>query len=209
MARLANRILIVDDDPLMASLLTHVLAAAGYDVRQAANAEDALNMIAVQEPHIALLDIQMPGMSGIELAGRLNTETSVPFMFLSASKDNDIVRRAVEHGAVGYLVKPIDADNLIPAVEAGLARAQEIRHLRRTEANLTAALAAGRETNIAVGVLMARFRTDRNCAFEVMRDYARANRRKLNEVADELIRAEETLNRFQALFAKRNNNAGT
>ena len=69
--------------------------------------------------------------------------------------------------------------------------------------NLNAALAAGRETSLAVGLLMARYQTDRNTAFEVLRDQARASRRKINEVAEQLVAAEELLNSLHGAFAGR------
>jgi AmiR/NasT family two-component response regulator len=78
-----------------------------------------------------------------------------------------------------------------------------LQALRRTEVNLNAALAAGRETSLAVGVLMARYQTDRNIAFEVLRDHARANRRKINEVAEQIVAAEELLGSLHGAFAAR------
>lgn len=198
-----RRILIVDDDPLLRQFLTEVIANAGYDPVTAASGEEALVMVHKGEPDLALLDITMPGMSGLELAGRLKEATTVPFMFLSAIDDSESARQAAAHGAVGYLVKPIDASRLMVAFEAGLARADDIRQLRRTETNLNAALAAGRETSLAVGLLMGKFQTDRNTAFEVLRDHARSSRRKINEVADQLLAAEEMLNGLHAAFAAR------
>jgi response regulator NasT len=127
--------------------------------------------------------------------------TSVPFMFLSALGDAETGKEAATYGAVGFLVKPVDALSLMPAFEAALARADEIRELRRAEVNLNAALAAGRETSLAVGLLMGRFQTDRDTAFEVLRDHARSSRRKINEVAEQLLAAEEVLNSLHAAFA--------
>jgi CheY-like chemotaxis protein len=198
-------ILIVDDDPNLLTFLTEVIGHAGYDTLTAASGEEALKVVAAREPDLAmaLLDITMPGMSGLDLGARLKQETSVPFMFLSAVDDSESARQAAANGAVGYLVKPVDAAHLMPAFEAGLARADDIRQLRRTEVNLNAALAAGRETSLAVGLLMGKFQTDRNTAFEVLRDHARSNRRKINEVADQLLAAEETLNGLHAGFANR------
>lgn len=200
-----RRILIVDDDPHLREFLTEVIGHAGYDTVTAASGEQALKVIESGEPDMALLDITMPGMSGLELAAALKASTSVPFMFLSAIGDSESARQAAAHGAVGYLVKPVDAARLMPAFEAGRARANDIRQLRRTETNLNAALAAGRETSLAVGLLMGRFQTDRNTAFEVLRDHARSSRRKINEVADQLLAAEETLNALHAGFAARFN----
>ncbi len=198
-----RRILIVDDDPLLLQFLTEVIGHAGYETVSATSGEQALQLIAEREPDMALLDITMPGMTGLELARHLKNHTTVPFMFLSAIGDSESSRQAAANGAVGYLVKPVDAERLMPAFEAGLARADDIRQLRRTEHNLNAALAAGRETSLAVGLLMCKFQTDRNTAFEVLRDHARSSRRKINEVADQLLAAEETLNSLHAGFASR------
>ncbi|NHZ42361.1 ANTAR domain-containing response regulator [Massilia aquatica] len=198
-----RRILIVDDDPLLLQFLNEVIGHAGYDTVTASSGEEALQQIAAGEPDMALLDITMPGMSGLELAHHLKTHTTVPFMFLSAIGDSESTRQAAAYGALGYLVKPVDAERLMPAFEAGLARADDIRELRRTELNLNAALAAGRETSLAVGLLMGKFQTDRNTAFEVLRDHARSSRRKINEVADQLLAAEETLNSLHSGFANR------
>ena len=196
-------ILIVDDDQLLLDYLSEVLRHAGYETVQASSAEQALQAIAVREPDLALLDIHMPGMNGLELAKQLHVTTSVPFMFLSGRGDADAGKQAASYGAVGFVVKPVDEKHLMPAFTAGLARADEIRQLRRTELNLNAALAAGRETSLAVGLLMCKFQTDRNTAFEVLRDHARSNRRKVNEVADQLLQAEETLNSLHTAFNNR------
>jgi response regulator NasT len=198
-------ILLVDDDPLLLEYLSAVLRHAGHDTLETTSAAEALQRVAECEADIALalLDISMPGMSGLDLARRLRDHTSVAFMFLSSVDDAETARQAASHGAVGFVVKPVDATRLLPAFESALARADEIRQLRRTEANLNAALAAGRETSLAVGLLMARFQTDRNTAFEVLRDHARSNRRKINEVAEQLVAAEELINSLHGAFASR------
>jgi response regulator NasT len=204
-AFLRRLILLVDDDPLLLDFIANVLQHAGYDTIVAGSAPEAVQRVQERGDEIALglLDITMPGMSGLELAQRLKEHTEVPFMFLSSVDDAETARQAASHGAVGFVVKPVDAARLLPAFEAGLARADEIRQLRRTEANLNAALAAGRETSLAVGVLMARYQTDRNTAFEVLRDHARASRRKVNEVAEQIVAAEELLNGLHGAFAAR------
>ena len=200
----SNHILIVDDDRLTTTLISAVLSSAGHEVMQASSGLDALMLVGQHEFALALLDINMPGMSGLELGRQLKAESTVPFMFLSANKDEATVKQGVDYGAIGFLVKPIDAESLIPAVTAALARAADIRALRRSEANLTSALAAGRENSIAVGLLMARYHVNRDQAFSVLREFSRSNRRKLNEVATDLLEAEEMDIAFRHLFAKRN-----
>ncbi len=195
-------ILLVDDDILILGLLSKFLQLAGYDARMASSGQMALDMIleSGREPDLALLDINMPGMSGLELAKRLKEETTVPVMFLSASEDDEIVRQAAQAGAVGYLVKPIDTARIAPTIKAALARADEIRQLRHSETKLTMALQAGRETGMAVGVLMARLHTDRDTAFRLLRDHARSQQRKINDVAGQLLAAEEVFGALTARF---------
>lgn len=195
-------ILLVDDDILILGLLSKFLQLAGYDARMASSGQMALDMIleSGREPDLALLDVNMPGMNGLELAKRLQSDTTVPVMFLSASDDDDIVRQAAQYGAVGYLVKPIDTARIAPTIKAALARADEIRQLRQSESKLTIALQAGRETGMAVGVLMARLHTDRDTAFRLLRDHARSQQRKINDVAGQLLAAEEVFGALTTRF---------
>lgn len=197
-------ILLVDDDILMLGLVSKYLQAAGYDVRIATSAPMALGMLADggREPDLAIFDINMPGMSGLELAQHVRANTTIPFMFLSASGTEQAVRQATDEGAVGYLVKPLDMAQLTPALLAGLARGDEIRGLRDSETRLTQALRNGRETGMAVGVLMERYKFDRETAFRVLRDHARTQRRKVNDVAAELLAAAESLNGLAARMAE-------
>lgn len=197
-------VLIVDDDALLREYLTEVLQHAGYDTLAAGSSAQALRAVEERGLDVALvlLDIEMPGMSGLELAHLLREGTTVPFMFLSASDDAETARAAADAGAVGYVVKPVDAARLLPAFEAALARGDDIRRLRRSEESLNQALASSRETSIAVGVLMARFHIDRQLAFETLRDHARSQRRKVSEVAEQILAAEETLNTLHAPIAE-------
>jgi len=190
------KILIVDGDQLTLTLLSGILEGNGFDVIQAKDGEDALNIMVLEELDMALLDINLPGMSGLELAKRLRSDNALPFMFLSGVCDESVVKRAVEYGAAGYLVKPVDVQNLIPTLEACLARAAELKMLRERESKLTTALAAGRETSIAVGILMERFHLGRQQAFAKMRSHARSNRVTINDVACMILNAAESLNQL-------------
>jgi DNA-binding response OmpR family regulator len=198
-----RKILIVDDDLALLEFLGQVLSYAGYETVAVASAEQALELCAKSVHDLALLDIALPGMSGLELAAHLREHSTMPFMFLSAADDIESAKQAAAYGAVGYIVKPVDAQRLITAFEAGLARADEISQLRQSEHNLNTALNAARETGLAIGLLMGKFHSDRHTAFEVLREHARSNRRKINEVAEQLLAAEEVLNSLHAGFAQR------
>lgn len=192
-----KRLLVADDDRLVLYSLANGLRNAGYEILEASNAEEAKQLCQENKPDLALLDIRLPGKSGIELAECLKTETEVPFLFLSAYSDNETVRQAVAIGALGYLVKPLDIAQIIPTIEAALARATEIRKLRESSDNLSAALKNSRETSIAVGLVMERYALKAEAAFEVLRSYARNERRKIADVAANILEGGETLEKLR------------
>lgn len=192
-----TRVLVVDDDRLVLATLAKGLRQWGYEVAEASSGETALKLALETSPDLVLLDVNMPRMSGLEVAKSLRAQTTIPFIFLTAYGDADIVKQATEHGAMGYLVKPVDISQIVPAIEAALARGKELGQLRETETQLSTALANSRETSIAVGILMEREHLDRHSAFDVLRDYSRAQRRKIKDVAEELIRAIEFANQLQ------------
>lgn len=189
-------LLLVEDDRLVLATLAQGLRHEGYRVLEAANGTEGLRLAVEQQPELALLDMRLPGMSGLEVARRLREETQVPFLFLSAYADEDLVQQASEHGALGYLVKPLDTPQIIAPIETALARAREIRALRASESQLTVALAGARDISTAVGVIMERNRCTQDAAFERLRGSARAQRRKVTDLAVEVIQSLESLNRF-------------
>jgi response regulator NasT len=192
--RASRKILLVDDDRLVLATLSKGLEQAGYAVQGCASAEEARRIIAIERPDIAVLDLRMPGESGLELARQLIEHPRVPFLFLTAYGEEGMVREAVEQGALGYLVKPVDIPQLVPALEAALARSIEIGKLRITGDQLQTALNENREVSMAVGLIMERHRLSRQQAFEALRTSARTKRRKIGEVAEELLAAAEVLN---------------
>jgi len=189
------KILLVDDDRLVLSTLARGLAGAGYCVSTAESADDAEAILAGGErPDLAILDVSMPGRSGLDLAERLHSFDHIPFMLLTAYSDHEIVDRAAACGALGYLVKPVDTPQLAPAIKAALARAGEIHSLKATGRQLQGALDSEREISIAIGITMVQYRLDRKAAFELLRKTARGQSRKLAELAADVIKASETLN---------------
>lgn len=181
------RILLADDDRLILMTLAEGLAEAGFGVLTASNGEQALALCRTERPDLALLDIRMPGLDGIALAQRLRAEVRIPFLMLTAYADAHLVRDAVEAGALGYLVKPIDVAHIIPQLQAALTRAAEISRFRDAEESLGAALVTNRQIATAVGILMERHRITAEAAFEGLRRFARYHRRKVCEVANEVM----------------------
>ncbi len=118
----AGRILVVDDDRLVLATVTHGLAQAGYDVIDADNGDDAILLAREHRPVLALLDIRMDGMTGFDVAAILRDTYRIPFMFLSAFADEQTQQQVDALGALDYLVKPLDVEQIVPRVAAVLAR---------------------------------------------------------------------------------------
>lgn len=189
----AVRLLLVDDDRLILTTLSSGLRAMGYEVEVAASAEAALVACAGSHFDLALLDIAMPGVSGIELARQMRCSEGPPVVFLSAYSDLGLVETAVGEGALGYLVKPLDITQVVPTLEAALARSREVQALLMNKDHLSVALESSRVISIAVGIFMERHRVDRQQAFENLRRHARNQRRRLEDVAEDIVTAAERL----------------
>lgn len=187
-------ILIVDDDRVILNILAEGLRELGYDVSTAVSGADALRAAKEKEHDLAVLDMRMPEMSGLDVARELKAADLAPFVFLSAFGDESDVRDAAEAGALGYLVKPVDIPQLVPFIEAAMARGREIDLLRSTTEQLEQALRVEQKTRTAVGIIMERKGLDRREAFDLLRARARTQRRKIGDVADELILAVEGMN---------------
>jgi response regulator NasT len=196
--RPGGHLLIVDDDRLVLETLAKGLRDAGYQVSEAGDCASALEAVAKEKPDLALLDVRLPDNTGVDLAKRLAADHGVPFMFLSAYDDAETIERAAQAGALGYLVKPLYAPQLVPPIEAALARAAQIRALKTTGDQLSHALESGRETSVAVGILMERLGIDRQKAFETLRAHARSQRRRVHDVSSDIVNALETLNKVQS-----------
>lgn len=194
MAQETITILIAEDDRASRHLLATCLKRGGYQVLEAVSGTEAVELALQNQPDLAILDIMLPGLNGTEVAATIRRETDVPFMFLSALDESQVVQKAIDEGALGYLVKPLNVPQLIPTVQAALARAQDLFRLRTAERNLSTALSIGRETSIAVGILMERHRLSQAGAFELLRVEARSQRRRVSDLAEMIVGATETLN---------------
>lgn len=189
----AEKILIADDDRVILLTLAEGLTDAGYQVIVARDGLQALALCKSEQPDLALLDIRMPGIDGIALAQSVCKETAVPFLFLSAYDDEDLVKRALEAGALGYLIKPLGLPAIVLAIRVALARAQEISSLKERKGELEGALASNRIIGTAIGMLMRESMLSQQEAFERLRRHARDRRLRLEELARAIVEDNELL----------------
>ena len=116
------RVLVVDDDPQMLRYVRGALSKAGYAPVVTGDPQEVLRLIDEEEPHLVLLDLLLPGTDGIALMQRILARTDVPVIFLSEYRQDDVIARAFELGAVDYVVKPFSPTELVARVSAALRR---------------------------------------------------------------------------------------
>jgi len=116
----ANRLIsVVDDDRSICRMLARIIKLAGFDVEAFTSAEAYLDSGRVAESDCLILDVDLPGMSGIELQQRLNGFSKpIPIIFVSGKMDAEIRERVLEAGAVGIFNKPFNIHSLITAIHA-------------------------------------------------------------------------------------------
>lgn len=116
------KVLIVEDDPMIADSLKDILGMLDHQVVGIAeDADTAIELCNTHEPQIALLDIQIGGdIDGVDLAELINDQFDIPFIFTTAFADNNTVARAKERGPFGYLVKPYGVKDINAAIEVAM-----------------------------------------------------------------------------------------
>ena len=180
-------ILLVEDDRLVLHTIARGLRAAGFRVIEAESGEAAMQQSLNSRPDLAVLDMRLADMSGIEFAQWLKSTLGVPFLFFSAYDDLQIVEEAAKLGALGYLVKPLDVPQMLPTIRTALQRAQEIQRLQQAEIDLSTALKTSRSISMAIGLLMQRFEIGADASFEALRAYCRSNRMRMIDVAVQIV----------------------
>lgn len=188
------RILLVDDDRTILKTYSIGLKHSGVEVFEAQTTEEAKAYAIQQVMDLAILDVILGQASGLEFASWLKDNTNIPFIFLSVCNDDEIVTKAVEYGALAYLVKPVAFNNLLPMIRASVKIGQEFNKLKNSETQLSTALAGSRNTSIAIGLIMERYSIDQKQAFDKIRNYARNKQTKLEDIASEIVQYSDAIN---------------
>ena len=182
------RILVAEDETIIRLDLRGLLERAGFEVvAEARDGVEAVELARSEEPDLAIMDVKMPRLDGIEAARRILAERPVPIVMLTAYGQQELVSRAVEAGVFGYLVKPFRENDLLPAIHTARARHEELTALREEADSLTEALAARKVIERAKGLLMERDGLSEQDAFARLRRASQASGRPLKVVAEAVV----------------------
>ena len=182
------RILIAEDETIIRLDLRDLLEHAGFEVcAEAKDGEEAVELARSEQPDLAILDVKMPKLDGIEAARRILDERPIPIVMLTAYGQEELVSRAVEAGVFGYLVKPFREQDLLPAIAAARGRHEELATLREEAESLAEALAARKVIERAKGLLMAKEGLTEQDAFARLRKASQASGRPLKTIAEAVV----------------------
>ena len=182
------RILVAEDETIIRLDLKDMLERAGHEVcGEARDGEEAVELARSARPDVAIMDVKMPKLDGIEAARRILDERPIPIVMLTAYGQDELVSRALEAGVFGYLVKPFREQDLLPAISTARARHEELVALRREADSLGEALAARKSIERAKGLLMAKEGLSEQDAFGRLRKASQVSGRPLKVVAEALI----------------------
>ena len=182
------RILVAEDETIIRLDLKDTLERAGFHVcAEARDGAEAVELARAERPDLAVLDVKMPRLDGIEAARRILADRPIPILMLTAYGQDELVARAVEAGVFGYLVKPFRETDLLPAIETARARHAELEALREEAESLTEALASRKVVERAKGLLMEREGLSEQDAFARLRRASQVSGRPMKVVAEALI----------------------
>ena len=188
------KIAVADDELDMRDYFQQILPVLGHTVVGVAKeGRELVELCAKTHPDLVITDIKMPDMDGIDAAVRIYRSAPVPVILVSAYHDPELVNRAEADHILAYLVKPIKQADLEPAIGIAMRRFEQFQALRREAADLKQALEDRKTIEKAKGILMKKANLDEHDAFRRLQKLASDKNRKLIEIAQIILTAEEAL----------------
>ena len=185
-----TKVLIAEDEAIIRLDLKEMLEEEGLQVvGEAADGEAAVRLAGEKHPDLVIMDIKMPGMDGLTAAEKLAERGEAAVLILTAFSQKDLVQRAAEAGAMGYLVKPFQKSDLMPAIEVALARHAQVRALQGESADLAEQLETRKVVDRAKGRLIDSEGLTEAQAFRRIQKQAMDERRSMREVAAAILDA--------------------
>jgi response regulator NasT len=185
------RIVIADDESLhLMSLREHLEQLGHRVVGEAGDGQLAVQLARDLHPDLAILDIKMPELDGIDAARLLMREMPLPIILLSAYSEGSLAERAADAHVASYLMKPVSADDLRPALALAISRFEEFSSLNEEVRELREALETRKMIERAKGILMRRLNLSEEEAFRRMQKRSQNENKKMLEIANAIITAD-------------------
>lgn len=182
------RLMVVEDESILRMDIKEMLIEAGYEVVAEANSGDkAIELAALHKPDLIVMDIKMPKMNGIKASRIIYQAFQIPSLLLTAYSERDLVEEAKNAHILGYLVKPVSENALIPAVEIALAQAKRLEALAMDIKKMEEKIQDQKVIQRAKGILMEVYEVSEEQAFKMLRSYSMNHGKTMKAVADSIL----------------------
>ena len=182
------RVVIAEDEAIIRLDLRETLEEEGYDViGETGRGDQAIELVRTLKPDLAILDVKMPGMDGIEAARAISAERICGVLMLTAFSQREFIEQARDAGALAYLLKPFQKSDLIPAIEVAMGRFRELQNLSGEVDALGEQLESRKIIDRAKGILMDDCGMREQDAFTFLQRTAMSERSRMREVAERVI----------------------
>lgn len=186
------RVMVVEDEAVVAVGVRAMIQDAGHEVVGVAHSgEEAVSMASEVQPDVAIVDVKLPGMNGIETTRVLNEMGSTAVVILTAYANPEFIEGAAAAGAHTYLLKPITKEALCANLEVAVARSSEYAELQKEANDVRSALEVRKLSERAKHVLMERLSLSEEEAFSHLRQKCRNQNKTMRQVAEEILAAED------------------
>lgn len=179
------RIVVAEDEAIIRLDLVETLAEEGYVVvADTGRGDTAVDLVREHQPDVAIFDIKMPGLDGLEAARIVAEERLCPVVMLTAFSQRQVIEQARDAGALAYLVKPFQKTDLVPAIELAIGRFAEMKAIANERDHFGHQLELRKLLDRAKGILIDEHKMSEQDAFNFIQKTAMARRLKMQQVAE-------------------------
>ena len=188
-----TRIVIAEDEAIIRLDLRETLEEEGYIVvADTGRGDEAIDLVRQHRPDVAIFDIKMPGLDGLDAARVVSAEKLCPVVMLTAFSQREVIEQARDAGALAYLVKPFQKTDLVPAIELAIGRFREMMTLSGERDALGEQLELRKLLDRAKGLLIDKYSMTEQSAFDFIQKNAMTTRAKMVDVANQILSGQIT-----------------
>ena len=185
----ARTVVVAEDEALIRLDIVEILKDQGFDVvAETDNGKTAVELAQKHRPDLVLMDVKMPIMDGITAAEEITKEQIAPVVLLTAFSQKELVDRAVDAGAMAYVVKPFTPNDLIPAIEVAMSRYEQIRALEKEVGTIRDQFETRKLVDRAKSLLITKMNLTQPEAFRWIQKTYMDRRLSMREVSDTIIK---------------------
>lgn len=183
-----TKVVVAEDEAIIRMDLCELLQEEGYEViGECGRGDEAVRLVRELRPDVALLDIKMPGMDGISAAREISADRLAAVVLVTAFSQRELIEEASDAGVHGYVVKPFERHDLVPAIEVAVSRFRAESMLVEQIASVEGRLEARKLVDRAKGVLMDRHGLNEQDSYGFVQKTAMRDRRQMRDVAQDVI----------------------